>query len=191
MWDPLLRLFHASLALSFFANYFFTEAGDDWHQWIGYYACGCLLFRFIWGFISNGAASWRACWPTLTKLQIHAQLLRKGETHRELGHSPIGALVMIVMMLAMLGLGITGLMMEEIDYFWGEEWLEYLHAVLANTLAAIVVIHILAAIVESIRLRENLPWSMLTGRRRLPDQAIDLTIDFADSDNQIVRNSSI
>ncbi|MFV0277941.1 MAG: cytochrome b/b6 domain-containing protein [Parahaliea sp.] len=164
----MVRLFHWSLALSFFANYFFTEEGEDWHQWIGYYACGWLVFRFVWGFVAVGAASWRACWPTPTRLKAHGQSLLRGEPHRHLGHSPIGALVMIAMMLAMLSLGITGLMMEEIDYFWGEDWLEDLHKLIANTLAALVLIHILAAIVESIRLRENLPWSMISGKRRVP-----------------------
>jgi cytochrome b len=88
--------------------------------------------------------------------------------HRHLGHSPLGALVMIAMMLAMLGLGISGYMMEEIDRFWGEDWVEDLHESIANVLAALVCLHILAAVIESIRLRENLPLSMITGKRRQP-----------------------
>ena len=40
LWDPLVRLFHVSIAGVFVANYFFTEAGDDWHVWLGYYAMG-------------------------------------------------------------------------------------------------------------------------------------------------------
>src|SRR5471032_2311203 len=38
LWDPLVRLFHLSIAGVFVANYFFNEAGDDWHVWLGYYA---------------------------------------------------------------------------------------------------------------------------------------------------------
>jgi cytochrome b len=66
----------------------------------------------------------------------------------------------------MLLLGVTGFMLEEIDYFWGEEWLEEVHELIANGLAGLVGLHILAALVESLRLRENLPLSMITGRRR-------------------------
>ncbi|MFH7391426.1 cytochrome b, partial [Pseudomonas syringae pv. tagetis] len=36
LWDPLVRLFHVSIACVFVANYFFNEAGDDWHVWLGY-----------------------------------------------------------------------------------------------------------------------------------------------------------
>lgn len=121
LWDPLIRLFHWSLAFAFFANYFFTEEGDDWHQWIGYYAFSWLMVRFVWGFTADGAASWRAFWPTITRLKSHLSALRHGESIRQLGHSPLGALVMILMMLAMFGLGVTGYMMEEIDRFWGED----------------------------------------------------------------------
>ncbi len=165
----MVRLFHWSLALAFFANYFFTEEGETWHEWIGYYAFAFVLVRVIWGFVTSGAASWRQMWPTFSRLRAHVQLLRQGLPHRELGHSPIGALVMLMLMLAMLGLGVTGFMMEEIDYFWGEDWVEELHEQIANGLALLVVVHIAAAVVESIRLGENLPLSMITGKRRAPE----------------------
>lgn len=167
LWDPVVRLFHWSLAISFFANYFFTEEGESWHQWIGYYACFWLALRIVWGFTSKGAASWGACWPTINRLKSHLLELRSGACHRHPGHSPIGALVMILMMVAMLGLGITGYMMEEIDLFWGEDWVEETHIAISNVLMALVGIHILAAIFESYRLGENLPLSMITGRRRI------------------------
>lgn len=76
---------------------------------------------------------------------------------------------MILMMLAMFGLGVTGYMMEEIDRFWGEDWVEDLHEIIANTLMALVGLHITAAIVASIRLGENLPLSMVTGKRKMAE----------------------
>jgi cytochrome b len=66
----------------------------------------------------------------------------------------------------MLGLGLSGYLMEEVDYFWGEDWLEELHEAFANGLMALVGAHLLAAVVESLRLGENLPLSMITGKRR-------------------------
>lgn len=35
LWDPLVRLFHLSVAAAFFANYFLNEKGAFWHRWIG------------------------------------------------------------------------------------------------------------------------------------------------------------
>lgn len=169
VWDPLVRLFHWSLAFAFFANYFFTEEGESWHRWIGYYAMAWVLVRFAWGFVARGSASWADCAPTPARLKGHAQALLSGSPYHRLGHSPIGALVMIIMMLAMFALGVTGFMMEEIDYFWGEDWLQDLHELIANGLALLVGLHLCAAAIESIRLKENLPKSMVTGQRRVPD----------------------
>ena len=166
VWDPLVRICHWSLALAFFANYFVNEEGEAWHRWLGYYAVVWLVVRFGWGFVARGAAAWSDFLPTPARLRAHVSALLRGADIHRLGHSPLGALVMILMMSAMLALGITGFMMEEIDYFWGEEWLENLHALIANGLAGLVALHLLAALVESLRLRENLPLSMIDGRRR-------------------------
>ena len=166
LWDPLIRLFHWSIAFIFIANYFFNEAGDDWHQWLGYVALVWILVRFFWGFFGKGAARWSDFFPTGTRLVLHIKALISGKAYHRMGHSPLGALVMIIMMICILSLGITGFMMQEIDYFWGVDWVETAHEWIANTLLVLVVIHICAALLESYRLKENLPLSMVTGNRR-------------------------
>ena len=170
LWDPVVRLFHWSLAGAFFANYLFTEAGEGWHRWLGYYAAAWLGVRLVWGFVGTPAARWADFWPTPARLAAHCRALRAGQPFHRLGHSPLGALVMILMMLAMLGLGVTGFLMEEVDYFWGEDLPLQIHEWLANGLFALVLLHIFAALLESWRLKENLPLSMVTGRRRPPGQ---------------------
>lgn len=169
LWDPLVRLFHWSLVFIFFANYFFNEEGDDWHQWLGYAAVAWLVIRFFWGFFGRGAARWGDFFPTPARLALHFRALVRGEPYHRMGHSPLGGLVMIIMMLCILGLGITGYMMQEIDYFWGEDWVENLHGWIADTLLVLVIVHVLASLFESYRLKENLPLSMVTGRRRKLD----------------------
>lgn len=169
LWDPLVRLFHWSLAGIFFANYFFNEEGDDWHQWLGYTAVAWLAVRFVWGFLATGAARWSDFFPTVARLTFHTRALIRGESYHRMGHSPLGGLVMLLIMLCIFSLGITGYMMQEIDYFWGNEWLENIHGWIANTTLALVIIHISAALLESYRLKENLPLSMLTGKRKKLD----------------------
>ena len=166
LWDPLVRIFHAMLVVAFFGNQFLNEEGETWHQWLGYAAFLSVFLRFVWGFIAPGAAAWSDCWPTPTRLRAHLMALIRRKPFHRLGHSPLGALVMLSMMSLMALLGITGYMMEEIDYFWGEEWLENLHELLANGLLGLVCLHVAAAIYESFQLRENLPMSMITGRRK-------------------------
>ncbi len=166
LWDPVVRLFHWSLVICFVADYWFTEEGDDWHNWLGYYAVGWLVVRLLWGFIGPTSARWSDFWPTPASLRAHASTLVQRKPYHRLGHSPIGALVMILMMLLMLGLGVTGFLMEEVDYFWGEDLPRDIHEFFANALLALACVHVLAALVESLRLKENLPLSMITGRRR-------------------------
>lgn len=84
-----------------------------------------------------------------------------------MGHTPLGALIMLLMILCMLALGITGFMMEEIDYFWGTQWVEDLHNWIANGLLAMIVLHIAAALFESYQMKENLPLSMIAGKKRI------------------------
>lgn len=166
LWDPLVRLFHLSVAGVFVANYFFNEAGDDWHTWLGYYAAGWLTVRMVWGFIGPQSARWVDFWPTPARVRAHLSALRHGRDFHRLGHSPLGALVMVLMMAAMAALALTGFLMQEVDALWGVDWPEDLHRWIANGLAALVGLHVCAALLESLRLRENLPLSMLTGRRQ-------------------------
>lgn len=166
LWDPLVRICHAVLVVAFFGNQFLNEEGETWHQWLGYAALASVLLRFAWGFMAPGAAAWSDCWPTPARLRAHlGALIRRKPFHR-LGHSPLGALVMLCMMSLMALLGITGYMMEEVDYFWGEDWLESLHEILANGLLGLVMLHVAAAIFESVQLGDNLPRSMITGTRK-------------------------
>ncbi|MCU0117403.1 cytochrome b/b6 domain-containing protein [Pseudomonas sp. B2M1-30] len=170
LWDPVVRLFHLSIAGVFVGNYFFNEAGDDWHVWLGYYAMGWLLVRLVWGFIGPASARWSDFWPTRARLAAHVRSLLERRPERRLGHSPIGALVMILMLLAMLTTGLSGWAMEEVDALWGADWPLQVHETAADALLVMVAIHIAAALFESFQVRDNLPLSMLTGRRRrLPD----------------------
>lgn len=168
LWDPFIRVFHWSLAGAFLVDYWFTEGGDEIHEWLGYGALGLILARVIWGFRDTGAARWSAFWPTRARLAAHWREILARAPHRTLGHSAFGAVVMVSMMTGMLLLGVTGFAMEEIDYFWGDERLESIHEWLADAVAMLAAIHLTGALVQSFWLRENLPLSMITGRRRLP-----------------------
>lgn len=170
LWDPLLRLCHWSFAGVFVANYFINEEGESWHQWLGYYAVGCLAVRVLWGFAGPRSARWADFWPTPARLGAHIRALLHNRPYHRLGHSPVGALVMLLMLTCIGGLGLTGFLAEEVDALWGADWPMDLHSLLADSLLALVCVHVLAALVESLRMGENLPLSMITGRRRHRDE---------------------
>lgn len=170
LWDPLVRLFHVSLAFVFIANYLFNESGGDWHTWLGYYAVAWLAIRFGWGFVGPRSARWNDFWPTGARLRMHITGLLARQPKHRLGHSPLGALVMVLMMSMIFILGLTGWMVQEVDALWGADWPLQIHETVADALGLLVILHIAAAIFESFLVRDNLPLSMITGRRRpLPD----------------------
>lgn len=166
VWDRVVRGCHLILVVVFFSNYFINEQGETVHIALGYLAVSAVVVRLVWGFVSQGAARWSAFFPTPARLGVHWGLLWSRQPWRGLGHSPIGALVMITMLSLVVGLVATGVMMTEVDRFWGEEWLQDLHERCADLLAALVALHVTAAVVESRALRENLVVSMLTGTRK-------------------------
>ena len=75
--------------------------------------------------------------------------------------------MMLTLMALVLALGVSGWLMGT-DAFWGEEWLEELHGLFANTLIALAGLHALAAIVMSNLEKSGLIRAMFTGRKRLP-----------------------
>ncbi|MGB1221091.1 MAG: cytochrome b/b6 domain-containing protein [Alcanivoracaceae bacterium] len=166
LWDPFVRIFHWTIAVVFLANYFINDKGEAAHIALGYLAMALLVMRVIWGFMSSGAARWSAVVPTRVAVRKHLQALVRGNPYRRLGHTPLGSIVMMTMMACLAGLGVTGVMMTRTDTFWGVEWVKDLHWLVATLLLCLVCLHVLAAVYESWKLRENLPWSMITGRRR-------------------------
>lgn len=163
VWDLFVRIFHWSLVLIFFANFALNEEGDEWHQWLGYTAVILLACRALWGFIGPVSARWQSFWPSRKRLKAYWQGRYKPSV---ITHNPVGALMMITLMLLILGLGISGYMMQEIDYFWGEDWLEELHEAMANLILLLVPLHVLGALREGYRKRDNLIKSMIHGYRK-------------------------
>jgi cytochrome b len=166
VWGLPVRLFHWALVACVLGNYFILEEGRRPHRWVGYAATALVVFRAIYGFLSPRVYErFQSFWPTPKSVLAYVKLLRTGSEPRTLTHNPLAALMMIALCGLVLLLGLSGWMMSW-DRFWGEEWLEDLHGLLANSLIALSVLHAIAALVESYRHKENLVASMIHGRKR-------------------------
>ena len=165
VWDPLVRFFHWTVAAAIVIDFFVLDDGRYWHRAIGYTAAAALAVRIVWGFVGTRHARFADFWPTPRSVASHVRALLSGEDRKQLGHSPLGAVVMLLLMALLAGISITGWMMR-LDAFWGAEWLEEVHEVLANAIIAVASLHVVAAIVESWRHRENLIWAMVIGKKR-------------------------
>lgn len=165
VWDPVVRLFHWTVVVGCVLNLFVLEEGKIAHQTVGYVIAGALAVRLVWGFLGTHHARFAAFFPTRRRLLPYLAALRRGDAPRRLGHNPAGAVMMLLLMLLLAGTAATG-WMSTLDVFWGREWVGGLHATLANGIMVLALLHAAAALFESWRHRENLVWSMVTGRKR-------------------------
>ena len=162
VWDRFIRVFHWSLAACVLTNFFVIDDGEMLHQWLGYTAGTLVLARIVWGFIGPRHARFSDFFPTPARVRSHLTDLFSGATDHHDGHNPVGALVMLTMLAVVLSLGLTGFL-QTTDAFWGEEWLQELHEILASTLITFAGLHAAAAIVMSRVERTNLIAAMITG----------------------------
>jgi cytochrome b len=167
VWDPLVRLFHWSLAACIFGA-LLVEEGDTAHRVLGYIALGLVASRVAWGFVGTRHARFRDWVRGPRAIRTYLRERIAGTSRRRLGHNPAAGAMMLGLLAGVAAVGITG-WMQTLDAFWGAAWLEGLHEVLAWSLLGLIGLHVLAALVESWHYRENLVAAMIHGRKRAPD----------------------
>ncbi len=76
--------------------------------------------------------------------------------------------MILMLMLLLSAVSASGVLLTT-DAFWGSQMMDTLHGSLAHICLVLIAIHVAGVIFTSIRTRENLVWSMITGRKRAPD----------------------
>lgn len=164
VWDLPVRLFHWSTATLFLLNFWVLDGGETPHEWVGYGIGALLGLRVIWGFVGSHNARFSSFWPTPARLKNHWKQLRSRRFDPDAGHNPLGAL-MILSMLLLLGTTAVSGWMQELDRFWGEDWVQELHEYAADILMVCVAIHVTSVIAMSRYTGIPLVRTMITGRR--------------------------
>jgi cytochrome b len=167
VWDPLVRIFHWSTAALFLSNYWLLAGGETPHKWVGYVLAALLAIRVIWGFFGSRTARFASFWPTPTRLRRHWQQWRTRQFDAAEGHNPVGALMILLLLLLLAFTAVSG-WMQGLDRFWGEDWVQELHEYAADALMIAVAVHVTAVIAVSRFTGLHLIRTMITGRRRLP-----------------------
>src|SRR5678816_1183407 len=86
VWDPLVRLFHWSLAACVFGA-FLVEEGDIAHRWLGYTALGLVAFRLLWGVVGSRHARFGDWVRGPRAVMTYLRERRVGRSQRRLGHN--------------------------------------------------------------------------------------------------------
>jgi len=169
VWDILVRVTHWTVAAGITANLLFTEEGSELHQYVGYTVVGLVVIRLLWGLVGTRYARFSDFFPTPARLKRHlSDLSVRHKDEQHLGHNPLAALMMLSLWAVIIGLGISGYLMEA-NIFGNKEILEEIHELLANSLYLLVPLHIISAIAMSYWERQNLIKSMITGNKTVTD----------------------
>ena len=163
VWGPAVRFLHWTLAALVVFD-FVVDDGGPVHRGVGYVAAVVVVLRLLRAAFAGGEEGLRALKPSVARTFAY---LREG-TPRTIGHDPLGIWMVWLLWMLVLLLGVTG-WMTHLDAFWGDDRLHAVHAVLAYTLLVAAVLHVAGVATMSWRWRENLPASMLSGRKRRDD----------------------
>jgi cytochrome b len=165
VWDAPVRVFHWLLVLSFAGAYASADS-ERWrlvHVTLGYTVGGLVAFRLVWGLVGTRHARFASFvrGPRAVIAYLRSLLRRQPEHHT--GHNPAGALAIVaLLLLAALTVGCGWAVFEDI----GGEWLAEVHEAAANSMLAVVAVHLLGVLAGSWLHRENLVRAMFSGRKR-------------------------
>jgi cytochrome b len=162
VWDIPTRLFHWLFAISFAVAFATAEIGDlaVVHVFTGLLALGLVVYRVIWGLVGSRYARFSSFLFSPSAALKHLLETVRGKAERHVGHNPAGSWAIYFLLTLGLAIGFSGLTM----LFAGEQ-VEEVHEVLAIVTLNIALLHIIGVVVASLKHRENLPRSMVTGRK--------------------------
>jgi Ni/Fe-hydrogenase 1 B-type cytochrome subunit len=138
VWDAPTRLFHWINALAvlglilvgtlilFSGSLGVSPSGKvaikTIHVWIGYAMVLNLLWRFVWAFLGNRYARWKAILPGgpgyLAAVEAYVASIVAGHPRHYLGHNPLGRLAVSAILLLLVIEAATGLVLAGTDSFY-------------------------------------------------------------------------
>jgi cytochrome b len=172
VWDMPVRVFHWLLVICFAGAWLTSESErlQMIHYAFGYTACLLVLIRLVWGVIGTRYARFSQFLKNPKAVLGHFMAMLRGHPHHDVGHNPAGGLVMVALMLLILVIGFSGYLSvkEVLGDFAGE-----IHESVSSLALAVVILHVLAAIIMSLLEKQNLVRSMVNGKKQgMPEQAI-------------------
>lgn len=168
VWDRPVRLLHWLLLAAVTAAWLTTLGLTGLHRAAGYAAAVVVLARIAWGFLSSGHARFSRFLRGPAATATYAVRLLAGRAPRYLGHNPLGAWMVLALLACVTALGLSGWLYTSTDRFFGEPWLESLHAFLAWLLLGLVALHVTGVAFTGWRHRENLLRAMVDGAKPAP-----------------------
>ena len=177
VWDLPTRLTHWLLAaLIAFSWWSVKNHHTDWHIWSGIAILTLMIFRLLWGIVGSSTARF----ANFVRGPKAVRDYLRG-TWRGTGHTPLGAVSVVAMFVAIAIQVSLGLISEDPDGLYvgplaslvsidTSDAARDIHELWFNIVLGLVAIHVAAIIIYRIRGR-GLTLPMITGRAELDPQA--------------------
>lgn len=176
VYDIPTRLFHWLFAFLFLISFIIAKLVDDGsmvficHMFSGFLLMGLALWRIIWSIIGSQYSKFSSLELAPKELKNYFLGTLKGSDKRWIGHNPASSWILVITIILALALGLTGYGMVS-GY---KHELEDFHELLANIFIIVVILHIAGIVVHSIRFRDRIALSMISGYKNInsPDEKI-------------------
>jgi cytochrome b len=192
VWDPLVRIFHWSLAAFFFTAYLTEDDLLSVHVYAGYAVAGLVAFRIVWGIIGTRHARFSDFVTGPGDVMRYLGRLFTGRPRHYIGHNPAGAAMVIFLLISLAATTFTGMVVLASEgggplagtmfATLSEESFEEVHEFLANFTLFLVALHVAGVLVSSFLHRENLVRAMISGRKELDPQPNDTQLPSGTAD---------
>jgi len=179
VWDPVIRLFHWVLVITFIVAYLTEDDFLDLHVLAGYVLGAAIIVRLFWGFVGTRHARFSDFITSPGAAFNHLKETLSFKAPRYVGHNPAGGLMILIMLISLALTVVTGVALYGAEEHAGpmatlfidssanwEDVLDETHELLANFTLLLVAIHLLGVIAESLIHKENLVRSMINGSKR-------------------------
>ena len=183
VWDPLVRVFHWSLVITFLVA-FITE--DDWinlHVAAGYAVAMLIGFRIVWGLIGTRYARFTQFVKSPAQVITYVKKMLKFDVPHYIGHNPAAAAMIISLLISIIMVSVTGMaiiatggqgpLAGTVVAGFNVEWFEETHEFFANFTMLLVVLHVAGVFFSGMLEGENLIKSMVTGRKKYRSEIMD------------------
>jgi len=190
IWDLPTRLVHWLLVALVAFSWWSAENHEmEYHRYSGYVLLGVLVFRLYWGFFGSATARFAQFVKGPRAVIAYIKSTRasssgptayspQSTTHR-IGHNPLGALSVIVLLLLLftqVGLGLFAVDVDGIESgplsylvsFDTGRILADRHEAVFNILLGFIVLHLVAILFYYFFKRDNLIRPMITGSKTAP-----------------------
>lgn len=187
VWDGATRLFHWALVILFglsaysaFQNKFGIYA--DMHLYSGVAILALITWRILWGFIGSETARFSHFVKGPKAVLGYCAAALKGKASNDIGHNPLGAVSVCLMLLLLLAQAVMGLFATDAMFFYGPFSdsvdgslagnLTGIHKLLGYGLLGLVGLHIVMVIAYRLLRKTDLLTPMITGWKQVAAQTV-------------------